>query len=158
MPQNIKLDDSKGTRSYQRERTKEVKDLNDNFDEISISPPGFLTNQQSRELYKYLATQLNKSGYINNTDSSILLSLVINLQALKDSYKSLDEVGSVYETKGYIKKNPAVDVITNTTAKILSASSALGFSPSSRASLIQLGQGDSESSAQKLMEMFSDDE
>ena len=102
--------------------------------------------------------QLNKSGYINNTDSSILLTLVINIQALQSAYKSLDEVGSVYETKGYIKKNPAVDVVTNTTTKILSASTALGFSPASRASLINLAQVDSEDSAQKLMEMFSDDE
>ena len=64
----------------------------------------------------------------------------------------------MYETKGYIKKNPAVDIITNTTTEILSASSALGFSPASRASLINLAQVDSEDSAQKLMEMFSDDE
>lgn len=157
MPQNIKLDDSKGTRSYQRERTKEVRNLNDNFDEINISPPEFLTNEQSRELYKYLATQLNRTGYINNTDSSILLTLVINIQALKDAYASLDKIGSTYESKGFIKKNPAVDVISNASAKILSASNALGFSPSSRASLIQLAQVDSEDSASKLMEMFADE-
>lgn len=157
MPQNIKLDDSKGTRSYQRERTKEVRNLNDNFDEINISPPEFLTNEQSRELYKYLATQLNRTGYINNTDSSILLTLVINIQALKDAYKSLDEIGSTYESKGYIKKNPAIDVISNASSKILSASNALGFSPSSRASLIQLAQVDSEDSASKILEMFADE-
>jgi len=158
MTQNIKLDDSKGARKYQRERTEKVKDLNGSFDELGTQAPEFITDESTRISYEYLAKQLNKSGYINNTDSSILLTLVINIQALKDSYKSLDEVDSVYETKGYIKKNPAVDIITNTTTEILSASSALGFSPASRASLINLAQVDSEDSAQKLMEMFSDDE
>ena len=158
MTQNIKLDDSGSARKYQRERTEKVKDLNKSFDELDTQAPEFITNDNTRILYEYLAKQLNKSGYINNTDSSILLTLVINIQALQSAYKSLDEVGSVYETKGYIKKNPAVDVITNTTTKILSASTALGFSPASRASLINLAQVDSEDSAQKLMEMFSDDE
>ncbi|CUW18282.1 hypothetical protein KSL4_2059 [Leuconostoc inhae] len=158
MTQNIKLDDSKGARKYQRERTEKVKDLNGSFDELGTQAPEFITDESTRISYEYLAKQLNKSGYINNTDSSILLTLVINIQALKDSYKSLDEVDSVYETKEYIKKNPAVDIITNTTTEILSASSALGFSPASRASLINLAQVDSEDSAQKLMEMFSDDE
>lgn len=158
MTQNIKLDDSGSARKYQRERTEKVKDLNKSFDELDTQAPEFITNENTRILYEYLAKQLNKSGYINNTDSSILLTLVINIQALQSAYKSLDEVGSVYETKGYIKKNPAVDVITNTTTKILSASTALGFSPASRASLINLAQVDSEDSAQKLMEIFSDDE
>lgn len=158
MTQNIKLDDSKDARKYQRERTQKVKDLNKSFDELDTKAPIFIKDKDSKKLYKYLAEQLNNSGYINNTDQSILVTLVINLQALQSAYKSLDEVGSVYETKGYIKKNPAVDVITNTTTKILSASTALGFSPASRASLINLAQVDSEDSAQKLMEMFSDDE
>lgn len=158
MTQNIKLDDSKDARKYQRERTQKVKDLNKSFDELDTKAPIFIKDKDSKKLYKYLAEQLNNSGYINNTDSSILLTLVINIQALRSAYRSLDEVGSVYETKGYIKKNPAVDVITNTTTKILSASTALGFSPASRASLINLAEVDSEDSAQKLMEMFSDDE
>lgn len=157
MTQNIKLDDGKDARKYQRERTQKVKDLNKSFDELDTKAPIFIKDKDSKKLYKYLAEQLNNSGYINNTDQSILVTLVINLQALQSAYKSLDEVGSVYETKGYIKKNPAVDVITNTTTKILSASAALGFSPASRASLINLAQVDSEDSAQKLMEMFADE-
>ncbi|MFZ2381573.1 phage terminase small subunit P27 family [Leuconostoc falkenbergense] len=157
MTQNIKLDDSKSARKYQRERTEKVKDLNKSFDELDTKAPIFIKDKDSKKLYKYLAEQLNNSGYVNNTDQSILVTLVINLQALQSAYKSLDEVGSVYEAKGYIKKNPAVDVITNTTTKILSASTALGFSPASRASLINLAQVDSEDSAQKLMEMFADE-
>ncbi len=90
---------------------------------------------------------------------SILVTLVINIQALESAYESLNSVGATYITdNGMIKKNPAVDVITNTTTKILSASTALGFSPASRASLINLAQVDSEDSASKLMEMFADDE
>lgn len=157
MTQNIKLDDGKDARKYQRERTQKVKDLNKSFDELDTKAPIFIKDKDSKKLYKYLAEQLNNSGYINNTDQSILVTLVINLQALQSAYKSLDEVGSVYETKGYIKKNPAVDVITNTSTKILSASTALGFSPASRASLINLAQVDSEDSAKQLMEMFADE-
>lgn len=159
MTQNIKLDDSKDARKYQRERTEKVKDLNKSFDELDTKAPIFIKDKDSKKLYKYLAEQLSNSGYINNTDQSILVTLVINIQALESAYESLNSVGATYTTdNGMIKKNPAVDVITNTTTKILSASTALGFSPASRASLINLAQVDSEDSAQKLMEMFSDDE
>ena len=158
MTQNIKLDDSKEARKYQRERTEKVKNLNKSFDELDTKAPIFIKDRASKKLYKYLAEQLNNSGYINNTDSSILLTLVINIQALKSAYESLNSVGATYVTdNGMIKKNPAVDVITNTTTKILSASTALGFSPASRASLINLAQVDSEDSAQKLMEIFADE-
>lgn len=159
MTQNIKLDDSKDARKYQRERTEKVKDLNKSFDELDTKAPIFIKDKDSKKLYKYLAEQLNKSGYINNTDSSILLTLVINIQALKSAYESLNSVGATYTTdNGMIKKNPATEVISTASTKILSASTALGFSPSSRASLINLAQVDSEDSAQKLMEMFADDE
>lgn len=157
MAQNIKLDDSKDSRAYQRDRTKRVKELNNSFDQLNTQAPDFVTDPATRQLYTYLAEQLNKSGYINNTDSSILLTLVINLQALKSAYKSLDEIGAVYQSGDFIKPNPAVGIITNTTAKIISASKELGFSPSSRASLIQLAQVDSEDSASKILEMFADE-
>lgn len=158
MVQNIKLDDSKYSRAYQRERTEKVKQLNNSFDALNTQAPDFVTDSETRQLYTYLAEQLNKSGYINNTDSSILLTLVINIQALTSAYKSLNEIGSVYTSGDLIKPNPAVGIITNTTAKIISASKELGFSPSSRASLIQLAQVDSEDSASKILEMFADDE
>lgn len=159
MVQNIKLTDSTEDQKYQRERTEKVKNLNKSFDSLSINPPAFIKNEDTKKNYKYLAEQLNKSGYINNTDQNILVALVINLQALKNAYESLNEVGSVYMTEaGMIKQNPAYNVISNATAKILSASSALGFSPASRASLINLAQVDSEDSASKIMEMFADDE
>lgn len=158
MTQNIKLDDSKDARKYQRERTEKVKDLNKSFDELDTKAPIFIKDKDSKKLYKYLAEQLNNSGYINNTDSSILLTLVINIQALKSAYESLNNVGATYTTdNGMIKKNPATDVISTASTKILSASTALGFSPASRASLINLAQVDSEDSAQKLMEMFADE-
>lgn len=158
MTQNIKLDDTANARKYQRERTEKVKDLNKSFDELDVKPPAFIKDRASKKLYQYLATQLNKSGYINNTDSSILLTLVINIQALQSAYESLNSVGATYTTdNGMIKKNPATDVIANTSTKILSASTALGFSPASRASLINLAQVDSEDSAKQLMEMFADE-
>lgn len=158
MTQNVKLDDTKNARKYQRERTEKVKELNKSFDKLDTQAPAFIKNRASKKLYKYLAEQLNNSGYINNTDQSILVTLIINIQALESAYESLNSVGATYTTdNGMIKKNPATDVITNTTTKILSASTALGFSPSSRASLINLAQVDSEDSAKKLMEMFSDE-
>ena len=157
MVQNIKLDDSKDSRAYQRDRTKRVKELNNSFDQLNTQAPDFVTDSATRALYTYLAEQLNKSGYINNTDSSILLTLVINIQALTSAYKSLNEIGSVYTSGDIIKPNPAVAIITNTTAKIISASQQLGFSPSSRASLIQLAQVDSEDSASQILKMFADE-
>lgn len=158
MTQNIKLDDSKNARKYQRERTERVKDLNKSFDELDTKAPIFIKDKDSKKLYKYLAEQLNNSGYINNTDQSILLTLVINIQALQSAYESLNNVGATYTTEnGMIKKNPATEVISTASTKILSASTALGFSPASRASLINLAQVDSEDSAQKLMEMFADE-
>ena len=157
MAQNIKLDDSKDSRAYQRDRTKRVKELNNSFDQLNTQAPEFVTDQATRQLYTYLAEQLNKSGYINSTDSPILLTLVINIQALTSAYKSLNEIGSVYTSGDFIKPNTAVAIITNTTAKIISASKELGFSPSSRASLIQLAQVDSEDSASKILEMFADE-
>jgi len=159
LTQNIKLDDSQNARKYQRERTEKVKNLNKSFDELDVKAPAFIKDRASKKLYQYLAEQLNKSGYINNTDQSILVTLVINIQALESAYESLNSVGATYTTdNGMIKKNPATDVIATTSTKILSASTALGFSPASRASLINLAQVDSEDSAQKLMEMFADDE
>ncbi|MFK8256127.1 phage terminase small subunit P27 family [Leuconostoc mesenteroides] len=158
MTQNIKLDDSQNARKYQRERTEKVKNLNKSFDELDVKAPAFIKDRASKKLYQYLAEQLNKSGYINNTDQSILVTLVINIQALESAYESLNSVGATYTTdNGMIKKNPATDVIATTSTKILSASTALGFSPASRASLINLAQVDSEDSAQKLMEMFADE-
>lgn len=159
MVQNIKLTDSKADEKYQRERTQKVKELNKSFDELETTAPAFIKDRNTKKLYKYLAQQLNNSGYINNTDQSILVTLVINLQALKSAYESLNSVGATYTTdNGMIKQNPACQVISNATTKILSASSALGFSPASRASLISLGEVDSENSASKIMEMFADDE
>ncbi|GDZ84467.1 hypothetical protein LCIT_17090 [Leuconostoc citreum] len=157
MPQNIKLTDNKEDRLDQRQRTQQVKDLNKNFDELDTTPPSFITNENTRALYTYLATQLNQSGYINNTDSSILISLVINIQAMQSAYKSLEELGAIYETQQLMKQNPAVNIITATTAKIISASKQLGFSPQARASLINLAQVDKEDSAKKIMSLLADE-
>ncbi|WP_242027559.1 P27 family phage terminase small subunit [Leuconostoc pseudomesenteroides] len=116
---------------------------------------------QSKNKSCLIGSALDKkySELLTYEHQSILVTLVINIQALESAYESLNSVGATYITdNGMIKKNPAVDVITNTTTKILSASTALGFSPASRASLINLAQVDSEDSASKLMEMFADDE
>jgi len=48
MTQNIKLDDSKDARKYQRERTEKVKDLNHSFDELDVKPPAFITDENTR--------------------------------------------------------------------------------------------------------------
>lgn len=157
--QNIKLTDDKKDEKYQRERTQKVKDLNKSFDSLKTTAPAFIKDRDSKKLYKYLSEQLNNSGYINNTDQSILVTLVINLQALKSAYESLNSVGATYTTdNGMIKQNPACQVISNATTKILSASSALGFSPASRASLISLAEVNSEDSASKIMDILGDND
>ncbi|WP_461241100.1 phage terminase small subunit P27 family [Paucilactobacillus sp. N302-9] len=152
MARQVKLTDDKNDPKYQRERTNDLKKVNENIDELRTSPPKILKGT-ARYVWRRIVPLLKQMGYVRATDRDTIELLCMNVEMYHRAYKSIEEDGiqqPIYRSLqnsagekigtdfvGY-KKNPAVQTLDSATAKIKSLSETLGLTPASRAQLLTL--------------------
>lgn len=160
-----KVTTDKKDRKYQRDRTAKLQKHDAVLSPLQKSPPRELVGV-ARTAYKKITTQLNEAGILKNIDLSIVVQLCKQIQLNRSAYehifvgvdgkqpegiqtpiyKAVQGVdGEVKEHlfMGY-KKNPAVQTMDSSTAKIKSLCETLGMTPSSRASLLSLATNDDD--------------
>ena len=160
-----KLTVKKTDRKYQRDRTKALQKHDQGLQNLQATPPNGLVGV-ARDAYEKIVQQFNTDGYIKQLDIQIVVNLCRQIQVAHEAYIELfvgrknhgpegiqtpiykavqGPNGEVKEHlfMGY-KKNPAVTVLDSATAKIKSLSEALGMTPASRATLLDMTKGDAD--------------
>lgn len=160
-----KLTTDKNDRKYQRDRTKTLQKHDKSLQNLQSTPPSDLVGV-ARDAYEKIVQQLNSDGYIKQLDIQIVVNLCRQIQVAHQAYIEIfvgqDNKGpegiqnAIYKAvqgpdgqvkehlfMGY-KKNPAVTVLDSATAKIKSLSEALGMTPASRATLLDMTKGDAD--------------
>lgn len=162
-----KVTTDKKDRKYQRDRTKQLQQHDATMAKLPLAPPPELVDV-ARDAYIKISKELNNQGLIKSVDSAIVVALCKQIQINRSAYEHLfvgiggnDPEGiqtPIYKAVqgpdgkiqehlflGY-KKNPAVQTLDSSTAKIKSLCETLGMTPSSRASLLDLTKPDSDDS------------
>lgn len=162
-----KVTTDKKDRKYQRERTKNLQQHDATMAKLPLAPPPELVDV-ARDAYIKIAKDLNSQGLIKAIDSAVVIALCKQIQINRSAYEHLfvgignngpegiqtpvykavqGPDGTIKEHLflGY-KKNPAVQTLDSSTAKIKSLCETLGMTPSSRASLLDLTKPDSDDS------------
>lgn len=161
-----KITTDKSDRKYQRERTKKLQKHDSSMALLPTSPPKALVGV-AKEAYTKIATELNNSGVIKAIDINVVIALckqiAINHSAYTHIFVGVGNSGpegiqtpiykAVQGPDGEVKehlfmgyrKNPAVQTLDSSTAKIKSLCETLGMTPTSRASLLDLAGSDDDS-------------
>lgn len=135
-----KLTNKDDARKDQRDRTQNLIKKQKSMKQLPKTPPKNL-EKEARKAWQTIVPQLISAGYVTALDRSIVEAYCINYQALFDAYESLKNDGVLINSRNGIRKNPALGVINDATAKLNSLGDRLGLSPSARASL---GDGDED--------------
>lgn len=162
-----KVTTDKKDRKYQRDRTAKLQQHDAVMSPLQKTPPRELVGV-ARTAYTKITTQLNQAGLLKSIDLSIVVQLCKQIQLNRSAYEHI-YVGvdgkppegiqtpmykAVQGPDGEIKehlftgyrKNPAVQTLDSSTAKIKSLCETLGMTPSSRASLLSLATDDDDDS------------
>ena len=161
-----KVTNDKKDRKYQRDRTKAMQKHDKALTNLQRTPPKELVGT-ARTAYTKIVDELNASGVIKQIDLNVVIALCKQIQINRSAYEHIyigvegdtpegiqtpiykpvqGPDGKVIEHTflGY-KKNPAVQTLDSSTAKIKSLCEALGMTPSSRASLLSMSNDDDDS-------------
>lgn len=161
-----KITNDEKDRKYQRERTKNMQKHDASLQNLQPTPPRELVGV-ARQAYTKIVNDLNASGVIKQIDINVVVALCKQLQINRSAYEHIYVgVGSsgpegiqtpIYkavqgpdgEVKEHLfmgyRKNPAVQTLDSSTAKIKSLCETLGMTPTSRASLLDLTGSDDDS-------------
>lgn len=154
-----KLTNNDKDRKYQRDRTANMQKHDAGLQTLQTTPPRELVGV-ARTAYTKIVKDLNTSGVIKQIDINVVVALCKQIQINRSAYEHIfigtngsppegiqtpvykaiqGPDGKVQEHlfMGY-KKNPAVQTLDSSTAKIKSLCETLGMTPSSRASLLSL--------------------
>lgn len=160
-----KVTTDKSSRKYQRDRTKKLQQHDAVMSPLQKTPPRELVGV-ARTAYTRITTQLNQAGLLKSIDLSIVVQLCKQIQLNRSAYEHIyvgvdgnkpegiqtpiykavqgpDGIVQEHLFMGY-KKNPAVQTLDSSTAKIKSLCETLGMTPSSRASLLSLATDDDD--------------
>lgn len=160
-----KVTTDKKDRKYQRDRTKKLQQHDAVMSPLQKTPPRELVGV-ARQAYTKIVNDLNASGVIKQIDINVVVALCKQIQINRSAYEHIyvgvngsepegiqtpvykavqGPDGKVKEHlfMGY-KKNPAVQTLDSSTAKIKSLCETLGMTPSSRASLLSMTSDDDD--------------
>lgn len=160
-----KVTNDEKARKYQRERTETMQKHDQSLQNLQPTPPRELVGV-ARTAYTKIVNDLNASGVIKQIDINVVLALCKQIQINRSAYEHIfigvngsepegiqtpiykavqGPDGKVKEHlfMGY-KKNPAVQTLDSSTAKIKSLCETLGMTPSSRASLLSITSTDDD--------------
>ena len=152
-------------RKYQRDRTDNLKKHDADLQNLQTTAPRELVGV-ARTAYTKIVKDLNASGVIKQIDINVVVALCKQIQINRSAYQHIfvgvngseaegiqtpiykavqGPDGKVQEHlfMGY-KKNPAVQTLDSSTAKIKSLCETLGMTPASRASLLDMTKGDAD--------------
>lgn len=160
-----KVTNDEKARKYQRERTENMQKHDASLQNLQPTPPRELVGV-ARQAYTKIVNDLNASGVIKQIDINVVVALCKQIQINRSAYEHIyvgvngsepegiqtpiykavqGPDGKVKEHlfMGY-KKNPAVQTLDSSTAKIKSLCETLGMTPSSRASLLSMTSDDDD--------------
>ena len=171
-----KVTNNKSDRKYQRDRTANLQNHDKSLPGLQPTPPRELVGS-ARTVYKHLVKDLNTSGIIKNIDLNVVIQLCKQIQINRNAYDHIfvgveghDPEGiqtplykAVQGPDGEIKehmfigykKNPAVQTLDSSTAKIKSLCETLGLTPSSRASLLAFAANDDDDSNVSIADVMA---
>lgn len=142
MTRKAKLTNDDNDRKDQRQRSAKLKEVLAGKNKLPVKAPSHLT-EEAKLLWEKIVPELNETGYVIGIDASVVETLAMNYQMLREGYESIKEIGITYKAGDKTFKNPAVGIVDSATKVIKSISSDLGLSPQSRATLIDMA-GDTE--------------
>lgn len=160
-----KVTDDAKARKYQRDRTANMQKHDRSLQNLQPTPPRELVGV-ARQAYTKIVNDLNESGVIKQIDINVVIALCKQIQINRSAYEHIfvgvngspaegiqtpvykavqGPDGKVQEHLfvGY-KKNPAVQTLDSSTAKIKSLCETLGMTPASRASLLSMTSTDDD--------------
>ncbi|MCS8582382.1 phage terminase small subunit P27 family [Latilactobacillus curvatus] len=168
-----KLTTDKNDRKDQRDRTAELIENQSGFRKLQKSPPKYLEGKAAW-MYKTIYSELEHSGQlevIKQLDLNLVSVFCINYELLRTAYDDVRENGQTkmafktvvnpvtgdviaHDFTGF-KQNPNVKIIDMATKNIKALSIELGFSPTSRATLMKVIKPDKEgASMEEIAKMF----
>lgn len=119
-------------RADQRRRTEKMIAETSELEPLQKTPPRHLKGiafSSWNELWPILTA----TGWVNQADKNIVASLCEQLAVKYAAYASIEKLGIVMRDG---KKNPACQVLNDSTAKVKTLSDALGLNPHARTSII----------------------
>ncbi|WP_242362027.1 phage terminase small subunit P27 family [Limosilactobacillus antri] len=166
----------RNSRKYQRDRTTAMQKHDKSMSNLSTSPPSDLVGI-AKDVYVKIAAELNDSNVIKNIDKNVVVALCQQIQINRTAYRHIyigidgkDPEGiqtpiykAVQGSNGEViehlflgyRKNPAVQILDSSTAKIKSLCETLGMTPSSRASLLDIIKNDDNDDDVDLKQLLS---
>lgn len=160
MARKNKITDDPKAEKYQRDRTQKLKDSTSSWTQLQKTPPAYLSDAAKRA-YRSILPALVKSDVVKQPDLAVVVALCVQVDLFRQAYDEIKEHGiqtAMYDIivspKGEIidkhhfsgyKKNPAVTTLSDCTSKIKQLSAELGLTPQSRATLLNLSDGDDDS-------------
>lgn len=146
--------DPKARKAY-RVRTKDLLLAQKDMEELSEKAPSYLKGE-GKKVYERLVKLLTQDGLVKELDSTLIQTLAINIQILKNAYKDINKNGqTIITSKGDIKPNPSVNMINNMTKNIKALGADLGLSPQARASILALND-DSNENEQSIADILNE--
>lgn len=140
--------DIKSERKFAEDLKVYTKDL----EPIATNPPDEL-HGAGRYMWTYLIPEIKKMDQLKKVDRSTMESYCEQFTIYREAMKDVNEHGistAIYKTVmnqvtgekttdfvGY-KKNPAVSIISDATRNMKALASELGFTPQSRAAIMQI--------------------
>lgn len=153
MPKKLKLTHDKTARYEQRKQTEKLEEATKDMPRLKRTAPRFLESS-AKYFYEQLAKNLVDYKLVKNLDQTLLVSMAINYQLLKESYEDVQKNGQTQiNDQGLIKKNPAIDTIDKATKNIKALANELGMSPTSRAKIINDVQENANAEEEKSKTM-----
>lgn len=122
------------------------------WDKIQPTPPRYLKGV-AYQAWTELTPILNKSGLVKQSDKQIVSSLCEQIAVRRLAYDQIMENGIVLDNG---RKNPACQVLNDSTAKVKSLAESLGLSPQARASLMNVTPDDSAGAEQSVSDALKD--
>ena len=158
-----KVTNDEKARKYQRERTETMKKHDASLQNLQPTPPRELVGV-ARQAYTRIVNDLNSSGVIKQIDINVVIALCKQIQINRSAYEHIFVGVNGSEAEGIqtpiykpvqgpdgkvkehlfmgYKKNPAVQTLDSSTAKIKSLCETLGMTP--RASLLSMTSTDDD--------------
>lgn len=145
------------TKEQIRNRKEQEEKLKGN-DDLVYKPPKNLS-KEGKKLYKFIVTELQSSGILNNLDITMLETCVDAIIKMTECKELLDKYGLVtIKENGDLVRNPASVIYKDYNAIFNKCCMELGLSPSSRSKLANLNIQTQQNKEDPLLKILNGDD
>lgn len=157
------------SRKDQREFAEDLEVYTKNLKKLAKNPPDTL-HGAGRYLWTYLYPEIEKMNNLKMVDKSTFETYCEQFSIYREAVDDVNKNGistKLYKTVydpvtgektvdfvGY-KKNPAVTIISDATRNLKSLASELGFTPQSRAAILNMNKDDDPEEEQSLSDLLN---